>query len=153
MEQQNRILPAGDGNASRIKLSIVAPCYNEEGPIEEFHRRMSAAAKDVVGDNYELILLNDGSSDRTWSMMRDLVAANSRLIAINLARRHGHQLAITAGLHMCRGDVVLTIGSDLQYPPELLGEMWRMMERSSSDVVYGVRHRQGRRRLGRLRTR
>src|SRR5215831_13682266 len=73
MEQQNRILPASDENASRIKLSIVAPCYNEEGAIEEFHRRMSAAAKDVVGDNYELILLNDGSSDRTWSMMRDHV--------------------------------------------------------------------------------
>jgi len=141
MEQQNRILPASEANASRIKLSIVAPCYNEEGAIEEFHRRVSGAAKGVVGDNYELILLNDGSSDRTWSMMRDLVATNPRLIAINLARRHGHQLAITAGLHMCRGDVVLTIDSDLQDPPELLGEMWRLMERSSSDVVYGVRRR------------
>jgi len=100
---------------------------------------MSAAAKDAVGDDYELILLNDGSSDRTWSIMRDLVATNPHLIAINLARRHGHQLAITAGLHMCRGDLILTIDADLQDPPELLGEMRRLMECNSSDVVYGVR--------------
>jgi polyisoprenyl-phosphate glycosyltransferase len=137
--QQNGISAAGNVHPSRIRLSIVAPCYNEEGAIEEFHRRMSAAAKDAVGDDYELILLNDGSSDRTWSIMRDLVATNPHLIAINLARRHGHQLAITAGLHMCRGDLILTIDADLQDPPELLGEMWRLMECNSSEVVYGVR--------------
>ena len=116
--QQNGISAAGNVHPSRIRLSIVAPCYNEEGAIEEFHRRMSAAAKDAVGDDYELILLNDGSSDRTWNIMRDLVATNPHLIAINLARRHGHQLAITAGLHMCRGDLILTIDADLQDPPD-----------------------------------
>ena len=126
------------------RLSIVAPCYNEEEGLEEFHRRMTAAAENTVGSDYELILLNDGSSDRTWSIMADLVRRDPRVVAINLSRRHGHQLAITAGLYTCRGDRILTIDADLQDPPELLGEMWRLMERAAADVVYGLRkQRQG----------
>ena len=126
------------------RLSIVAPCYNEEAGLEEFHRRITAAAKDTVGTDYELIVLNDGSSDRTWSMMADLVRRDPHLVAVSLSRRHGHQLAITAGLYTCRGDRILTIDADLQDPPELLGEMWRLMGRTEADVVYGVRReRQG----------
>ncbi len=126
------------------RLSIVAPCYNEAEGLEEFHRRITAAAKDTVGTGYELILLNDGSSDRTWSIMADLVRRDPHLLAVNLSRRHGHQLAITAGLYTCRGDRILTIDADLQDPPELLGEMWRLMERAEADVVYGLRReRQG----------
>lgn len=126
------------------RLSIVAPCYNEEEGLEEFHRRMTAAAEETAGSDYELILLNDGSSDRTWSIMADLVRQDPHVVAINLSRRHGHQLAITAGLYACRGDRILTIDSDLQDPPELLGEMWRVMDRAGADVVYGLRReRQG----------
>src|ERR1700687_5414275 len=126
-------------NKSPPKLSIVAPCYNEQGGIEEFHRRASAAAKEVVGEDYELIFVNDGSRDATWAVMRKLVAFDPRLTLINLSRRHGHQLALTAGLEMCRGDRVLTIDSDLQDPPELLVEMWRLMSDERVDVVYGLR--------------
>jgi len=127
-----------DAHASR-RLSIVAPCYNEEAGLEEFHRRMTAAAQDTVGSDYELILLNDGSTDRTWPIMADLVRRDPHVVAVNLSRRHGHQLAITAGLYTCRGDRILTIDSDLQDPPELLGEMWRLMEGAAADVVYGLR--------------
>jgi glycosyltransferase involved in cell wall biosynthesis len=121
------------------KLSIVAPCHNEQGGIEEFHRRTSAAAKEVVGEDYELIFVNDGSRDATWAVMRKLVARDPRLVLINLSRRHGHQLALTAGLEMCRGERVLTIDSDLQDPPELLAEMWRSMDDECVDIVYGLR--------------
>jgi dolichol-phosphate mannosyltransferase len=121
------------------KLSIVAPCHNEQNGIEEFHRRISAAAKQVAGEDYELIFVNDGSRDTTWAVMRKLVALDPRLVLINLSRRHGHQLALTAGLEMCRGDRVLTIDSDLQDPPELLAEMWRLMDDERADVVYGLR--------------
>jgi polyisoprenyl-phosphate glycosyltransferase len=124
---------------SSPKLSIVAPCHNEQDGLEEFHRRASAAAKEVVGEDYELIFVNDGSRDATWTVMRKLVALDPRLVLINLARRHGHQLALTAGLEMCRGDRVLTIDSDLQDPPELLAEMWRLMSDERVDVVYGLR--------------
>ena len=121
------------------RLSIVAPCYNEETGLEEFHRRMTAAAHEAVGTDYEFILLNDGSTDRTWPIMADLVRRDPRVVAINLSRRHGHQLAITAGLYTCRGERILTIDADLQDPPELLGEMWRLMQRTEADVVYGLR--------------
>ena len=124
---------------SPAKLSIVAPCHNEQDGIEEFHRRISAAAKEVVGEDYELIFVNDGSRDATWTVMRKLVALDLRLVLINLARRHGHQLALTAGLAMCRGERILTIDSDLQDPPELLAEMWRLMDDEEADVVYGLR--------------
>jgi len=126
------------------RLSIVAPCFNEERGLEEFHRRMSAAAAATVGGDYEFLLLNDGSTDRTWAIMTDLVRHDPHLVAINLSRRHGHQLAMTAGLFTCRGERVLTIDSDLQDPPELLADMWRLMERAEADVVYGLRReRQG----------
>ena len=121
------------------RLSIVAPCYNEEACLEEFHRRISAAAQDIVGSDYELIVLNDGSTDRTWAIMANLVRRDPCVVAVNLSRRHGHQLAITAGLYTCRGDRILTIDADLQDPPELLGEMWRLMEHAEADVVYGLR--------------
>jgi glycosyltransferase involved in cell wall biosynthesis len=121
------------------KLSIVAPCHNEQDGIEEFHRRTSAAAKAVVGEDYELVFVNDGSRDATWATMRKLVALDPRLTLINLSRRHGHQLALTAGLEMCRGDRVLTIDADLQDPPVLLAEMWRLMDKERADVVYGLR--------------
>jgi glycosyltransferase involved in cell wall biosynthesis len=143
-EQLRVSMPLPPDARARPRLSIVAPCYNEEAGLEEFHRRMTAAAKDTAGADYELILVNDGSIDRTWQIMLELAARDPQLVAVNLSRRHGHQRAMTAGLHSCRGDRVLTIDSDLQDPPELLGEMWRLMERVEADVVYGQRReRQG----------
>src|SRR5580704_435128 len=84
------------------RLSIVAPCYNEEAGLEEFYRRMTAAAQAAAGSDYEFVLLNDGSSDRTWAIMSDLARRDPQVVAVNLSRRHGHQLAITAGLYTCR---------------------------------------------------
>jgi dolichol-phosphate mannosyltransferase len=125
--------------AARPRLSIVAPCYNEEDGLEEFHRRVTAAAKQAVGEDYELVLLNDGSRDGTWAILRKLVSSDPRLVVVNMSRRHGHQLALTAGLELCRGERILTIDSDLQDPPELLCDMWRLMDQEDADVVYGVR--------------
>jgi dolichol-phosphate mannosyltransferase len=119
-------------------LSIVAPCYNEEACLPEFHRRVENAARAVVGDDYEIVLVNDGSRDRTWRVIQDLVAADPHLIAVNLSRNYGHQLALTAGLQICRGARILVIDSDLQDPPELLGDMMQRMD-DGADVVYGRR--------------
>jgi len=137
-EQLRVSMPPPDARP-RPRLSIVAPCYNEEAGLAEFHRRMTAAARETVGADYELLLVNDGSADRTWQIMRELAEQDPQLVAVNLSRRHGHQRAMTAGLHSCRGGRVLTIDSDLQDPPELLGEMWRLMDRVEADVVYGQR--------------
>lgn len=120
-------------------LSIVVPCYNEQECLAALHERLTKAARSAVGDDYELVLVNDGSSDRTWPMMRDLAASDPHLVAVNLSRNHGHQLALTAGLDLCRGDTILIIDADLQDPPELLGDMLEAMRREDADVVYGVR--------------
>ncbi len=120
-------------------LSIVVPCYNEQECLAALHERLTRAARSAVGDDYELVLVNDGSRDRTWPMMRDLAASDPHLVAVNLSRNHGHQLALTAGLDLCRGDRILIIDADLQDPPELLGDMLETMRREEADVVYGVR--------------
>ncbi|HET9356030.1 MAG TPA: glycosyltransferase family 2 protein [Sphingomicrobium sp.] len=121
------------------KLSIVVPCFNEEECLAALHGRLSAAARAAVAENYELVLVNDGSTDRSWPMMRDLAERDPRVLAVDLSRNHGHQLALTAGLDLARGDKILIIDADLQDPPELLGAMLETMAREAADVVYGVR--------------
>jgi polyisoprenyl-phosphate glycosyltransferase len=120
-------------------LSIVVPCFNEEGCLDELHQRLSAAARSAVGENYELVLVNDGSRDGSWEAMQRMAADDPHVVAINLSRNHGHQLALTAGLDLCRGDAILIIDADLQDPPELLAPMLEAMRENGADVVYGVR--------------
>jgi len=120
-------------------LSIVVPCFDEEACLPVLHQRLTAAAQAAAGADYEIVLVNDGSSDGSWAIMQGIVANDSRVVAVNLSRNHGHQLALTAGLDLCRGEVVLIIDADLQDPPELLGDMLATMRRENADVVYGVR--------------
>ncbi|MEN9932604.1 MAG: hypothetical protein RIS17_1177 [Pseudomonadota bacterium] len=122
-----------------LSLSVVIPCYNEEECLPELHRRVSAAARGCFGDNHEIVLINDGSRDRTWAIMQELAANDPQLVCLNLARNHGHQLALTAGLDLCRGEKILVIDADLQDPPELLPDMLRVMAAEGADVVYGLR--------------
>ncbi len=125
----------------RPALSIVVPCYNEAACLELLHTRVSAAARAVVGEDYELLFVNDGSRDGSWPVMQRLSAGDPHLVAINLSRNHGHQLALTAGLDLCAGEQILIIDADLQDPPELLGDMRRTMAAEQADVVYAVRRR------------
>jgi dolichol-phosphate mannosyltransferase len=120
-------------------LSIVVPCFNEEACLPALHERLGAAARSAVGEDYELVLINDGSRDSSWPIMRKLVASDRHVVAVNLSRNHGHQLALTAGLDLCRGDTILIIDADLQDPPELLPDMMKVMRSEDADVVYGVR--------------
>ena len=121
-------------------LSVCAPVYNEEELVEEFHRRASAA---LQAFNYELIIVNDGSSDATAAKLDELAAHDARLRVVHLSRNFGHQAALTAGLEHARGDAVAMLDADLQDPPELIPKMldhWR----AGCDVVYAVReHRDG----------
>jgi len=120
-------------------LSIVVPCFNEEACLRALHERLGAAARNAVGDNYEIVLVNDGSRDGSWPIMRRLADEDLHVVAVNLSRNHGHQLALTAGLDLSSGDRILIIDADLQDPPELLPEMLRVMDSEHADVVYGVR--------------
>jgi dolichol-phosphate mannosyltransferase len=124
-------------------LSIVAPCFNEEDCLDDFVRRSRAAATALVGDNFEIVLVDDGSKDRTWDRMQSYATEDARVVAIHLSRNFGHQRALTAGLMYCRGARILSIDADLQDPPELIAEMMALMD-GGADVVFGQR----RRRLG-----
>ena len=122
----------------RLKLSVVVPCYNEEKGLAELHRRVTRVCSDVVASSYELVLINDGSRDATWKIMSDLARVDHNVTAINLSRNHGHQLALSAGLQLCRGERVFILDADLQDPPELLLKMMERMD-DGCDVVFGQR--------------
>jgi polyisoprenyl-phosphate glycosyltransferase len=121
------------------QLSIVVPCFNEEACLNVLHERLSASARAAVGDDYEIVLVNDGSRDGSWSLMQRMAAGDPKVVAVNLSRNHGHQLALTAGLDLCRGQRIFIIDADLQDPPELLKDMLGTMDAEQADVVYGVR--------------
>ena len=120
-----------------MKISVVAPCYNEQEVLVPFCERVRRAC-DSLGSDYEVILVDDGSRDRTWELMTEIAAGDPRIRGVRLSRNHGHQLALTAGLSEVTGDRVLIIDADLQDPPELLPEMMRLMD-EGADVVYGQR--------------
>jgi len=120
-------------------LSIVVPCFNEEACLAELHTRLGAAARQAAGEDYELVLVNDGSRDGSWGLMQRMAEDDPHVVAVNLSRNHGHQLALTAGLDLCRGEAILIIDADLQDPPELLPAMLQAMRDQQADVVYGVR--------------
>lgn len=121
-----------------IEFSVVVPCYNEEAAIDELVARVRAVSEARFYDNYEIVLVNDGSSDHTWAAICRHAQACPAIVGVDLARNHGHQLALTAGLAMARGNLVLVIDADLQDPPELLPEMLAKIA-DGYDVVYGVR--------------
>jgi glycosyltransferase involved in cell wall biosynthesis len=120
------------------RLSVVTPCYNEEGSIAEFHRRVSPACAAAVGQNYEIVLVNDGSKDPTWAKIVALCAEDPHVAGVNLSRNHGYQLALSAGLSVCKGERILIIDADLQDSPEALGMLMAKMD-EGCDVVYGQR--------------
>src|SRR3954470_39245 len=122
-----------------MQISIVVPSYNESAVLPELYRRLTTACASCCCE-YEIIFVDDGSSDSTWSDILALSREDRRVNGIRLSRNHGHQLALTAGLARARGERILIIDADLQDPPELLAEMMRLMD-EGADVVYGKRRR------------
>jgi polyisoprenyl-phosphate glycosyltransferase len=125
------------GGRERPYLTFLLPCYNEAEVLPETYRRINAVAK-ALQKSYEIVLVNDGSRDDTLVRMLELAQRDPALVVVNLSRNHGHQLALSAGLHYCRGERVLIMDADLQDPPELLREMLALMEQGA-DVVYAQR--------------
>lgn len=120
------------------RLSIVVPCFNEESGIDEFLRRTMLAATAAVEQDFEIIAVDDGSSDATWDRISARSGDLANLVGVRLMRNHGHQIAATAGLSIARGERILLIDADLQDPPELLLMMMPIMD-GGADVVYGQR--------------
>lgn len=121
-----------------ISLSVVVPCFNEQDVLIELERRLCAICDEIVPHAYEIILVDDGSRDGTGKIIAEIVRRNPRITCIELSRNFGHQIALTAGLSFARGRRIFIIDADLQDPPELLGEMLRLMDQGAN-VVYGKR--------------
>ena len=156
------VFAQGHTTDRRVLLSVVIPCKNEEEGLRETHRRLVAALEAAVkfesslpdvgpkpvverksstqpaATSFEIIYVDDGSTDGTAIVLRELQAADNRVRVIRLSRNFGHQIAITAGLEHSSGDAIVVIDADLQDPPEVIGEFlarWR----EGYEVVYGVR--------------
>ncbi len=121
----------------KITYSIIAPIYNELENIPELYRRASEIM-DSTGEPWELILVDDGSTDGSTQAIRDLAKNDECVRPVIFARNFGHQIAITAGWDYARGDAVVIIDADLQDPPELILEMAKKWK-EGYEVVYAVR--------------
>ena len=119
-------------------VSVVVPCFNEEEVLPETHRRLVAVADGNPSYAFEFIFVDDGSSDRTLSLLRAFAEEDARIGVLTFSRNFGHQIAVSAGVDAATGDCVVLIDADLQDPPDVILEMlakWR----EGYDVVYGVR--------------
>jgi len=119
------------------ELTVVIPAFNEEANLRPMFERLVAALENEV-DGLEIIFIDDGSSDGTWSGISDLAASDDRVRGVRFARNFGHQAAVTAGVDVARGRAVVLIDADLQDPPEIIPEMiskWR----DGFEVVFAQR--------------
>lgn len=121
------------------KYSIVAPVFNEEETLPHFYKRV-VEVMEGIGEPFELVLINDGSSDGSFLNMQDLHQRDPRVIVIDFSRNFGHQIAISAGLDYARGEAVIIIDSDLQDPPEVISDLIQHWK-DGAEVVYAQRSR------------
>src|SRR5688500_15228908 len=118
-------------------ISTVVPIFNEQANLPELRRRL-AAALDATGHDWEVILVNDGSTDSSAALIREYAGQDGRIRGVELSRNFGHQPAITAGVHEARGDCVILIYGDLQDRPEVIPQMVEQWEAGNA-VVLGER--------------
>lgn len=122
----------------QVRVSVVVPVHNEADCLGELHRRLRDVFAGIRIDEYEVIFVDDGSSDHSRETIRKLCRQDARVKLIAFARNFGHQFAITAGMDFSQGDAVIVMDADLQDPPEVIPDFlakWR----EGYDVVYGVR--------------
>lgn len=122
----------------RVELSVVVPMFNEEEVLPLLAARLRPILDDL-GVGYEMVAVDDGSTDATAAVLQGLRRDWPQLRVVRLRANAGHQAAISAGLALARGDYVVTLDADLQDPPECIPQMLRLAKEDGLDVVYGVR--------------
>ncbi|RUL73102.1 glycosyltransferase family 2 protein [Dyella choica] len=121
-----------------MKLSIVATLYHSAPYLAEFHRRASEQARELVGEEFEIVLVNDGSPDDSLGLAVALTETDDHVVVVDLSRNFGHHKAMMTGLAQSRGERVFLIDVDLEEEPEYLGIFAAQMQNEPCDVVYGV---------------
>jgi len=121
-------------------VTLVVPCFNEQDVILEFYRRVIVTAEQLLrrGIALDILFVDDCSRDQTWPILEGLAENDQRVRAMRLARNCGHQIAVTAGVDIAEGDVVVILDADLQDPPELVGQMINLIE-EGHDIVHAQR--------------
>lgn len=120
------------------KISVVVPMYYEEEVAEECYKRLTGVLKSIQNYEYEIIFINDGSKDKTLSILEKIANEDKNVKVLSFSRNFGHQCAVTAGLKYVTGDAIVIIDADLQDPPELIPEMLKLWE-DGNEVIYGKR--------------
>jgi len=124
-----------------MKLSIVTTLYHSANYIDEFYQRMTEEAQKLVGNNYEIILVNDGSPDNSLDIAIELTKLDDKVLVVDLSRNFGHHKAIMTGLSYASGDFVFLIDVDLEEEPEWLSEFYiTLINEDKCDVVFGVQN-------------
>lgn len=124
-----------------MKLSVILPAYNEELMLEKTEHTLATLLKKENID-YELVFVDDGSKDTTWSLIEQLSSRNSRVVGVHFSRNFGKEAAIFAGLAQAKGECVAVMDCDLQHPAQTLVEMYRLWEQGY-EIVEGVKHSRG----------
>lgn len=124
-------------------ITILAPAYNEQEVLNLLYERLVKLMDENTNYDFEVLLVNDGSKDRTFEIMKDLREKDKRICYLNLSRNYGKETAMIAGLDYCKGDAVVIIDADLQDPPELIPEMIKYWEEGYDDVYARRRTRDG----------
>ena len=124
-----------------MKFSIVSTLYQSAPYIVEFYQRATAVAQQFAGDDYEIILVNDGSPDNSCELAIKLTETDNHVVVIDLSRNFGHHKAIMTGLVQALGEYIFLIDCDLEEEPEWLSRFTMKMGREQCDVVYGVQER------------
>lgn len=117
------------------KISVIVSCYNEEESIPLFYKEMSKIMKEMKNIDFELMFINDGSKDKTLNILKDLATKDKRVRFISFSRNFGKEAAMYAGLENVTGDYVTLMDADLQDPPSLLPEMFRLIKEEGYDSV------------------
>jgi polyisoprenyl-phosphate glycosyltransferase len=127
LELRSTSLTSDDQSAGKPTLSIVVPAHNEHGNLQRLHAELSTAISPLVA-SWELVLVDDGSTDSTWEDIAALHEQDNRVYGVRLSRNFGHQNALIAGMALARGDAVVTMDADLQHPPDVVPALiaeWR----------------------------
>ena len=126
-----------------VKITILIPTYNEEEVLNHLYLRITEVINQIDSYEFEILFINDGSMDKSLSIMKDLRAKDERVSYVNLSRNFGKEISMIAGLDYAKGDAVIIMDADLQDPPELVPEMIKYWELGYDDVYAKRRSRSG----------
>lgn len=125
-------------NKDEIELSIVIPIYNEEENLPILYEKLKSVL-DSLGKSYEIIFVNDGSTDRSWEIIKDLAEKDNNVVGVNFRKNFGQTAAMSAGFEVAKGDIIITMDGDLQNDPTDIPRLLEVMNKGNYDIVSGWR--------------